>query len=64
VATLLVGTGPARLDRDRVEAVLSGDLPFDERDMLDEEDEREQREMSDGRPEVRTPAASGPQDGP
>jgi aerobic C4-dicarboxylate transport protein len=60
VATLLVGTWTGEVDRDRVEAVLSGDLPFDERDMLDEEDEREQREVGDGRPEVRTPAASGP----
>ena len=57
VATLLVGAWTGELDRDRAEAVLSGDLPFDERDMLDEEDEREQREVNDERPEVRTSPA-------
>ena len=43
VATLLVGTWTGEVDRDRVDAVLAGDLPFDERDMLDDEDERDQR---------------------
>jgi aerobic C4-dicarboxylate transport protein len=45
VATLLVGTWTGEVDRDRVDAVLAGDLPFDERDMLDDEDEREQAKV-------------------
>jgi aerobic C4-dicarboxylate transport protein len=37
VATVLVGTWTGEIDRDRVDAVLAGDLPFDERDYLDED---------------------------
>jgi aerobic C4-dicarboxylate transport protein len=57
VATLLVGAWTGELDRDRAEAVLSGDLPFDERDMLDEEDEREQHEVNEERADARTSPA-------
>jgi aerobic C4-dicarboxylate transport protein len=39
VATVLIGTWTDGLDRDRLDRVLAGDLPFDERTMLDEEPE-------------------------
>ncbi|NEB81312.1 cation:dicarboxylase symporter family transporter [Streptomyces sp. SID14478] len=35
VATLLIGTWTGEVDRDRVHRVLAGDLPFDERTLLD-----------------------------
>ncbi|MEV1023435.1 cation:dicarboxylase symporter family transporter [Streptomyces sp. NPDC050264] len=35
VATLLIGTWTGEVDRDRVERVLAGQLPFDERTLLD-----------------------------
>ncbi|MGY0491687.1 cation:dicarboxylate symporter family transporter [Streptomyces sp. WG-D5] len=35
VATLLIGTWTGEVDRDRVKKVLAGDLPFDERTLLD-----------------------------
>ncbi|MFJ4710559.1 cation:dicarboxylate symporter family transporter [Streptomyces sp. NPDC088785] len=35
VATLLIGTWTGEVDRDRVRRVLAGDLPFDERTLLD-----------------------------
>src|SRR6476469_5627385 len=37
VATVLVGSWTGGLDRDRLDRVLAGDLPFDERTMVDEE---------------------------
>ncbi|WP_052489123.1 cation:dicarboxylase symporter family transporter [Streptomyces sp. 150FB] len=36
VATMLVGTWTKEIDRGRVDRVLAGDLPFDERTLLDE----------------------------
>jgi aerobic C4-dicarboxylate transport protein len=36
VATMLVGTWTKEIDRERVDRVLAGDLPFDERTLLDE----------------------------
>ncbi|MEV3855294.1 cation:dicarboxylase symporter family transporter [Streptomyces sp. NPDC050095] len=35
VATLLIGTWTGEVDRDRVKRVLAGDIPFDERTLLD-----------------------------
>jgi len=40
VATVLVGSWTHSMDRDRMTAVLDGDVPFDERTMIDERDER------------------------
>ena len=40
VATVLVGSWTHSMDRDRMTAVLDGDLPFDEHTMIDERDER------------------------
>lgn len=37
VATVLIGNWTGGLDRDRLDKVLSGDLPFDERTMVDDE---------------------------
>ncbi|MCX3063594.1 cation:dicarboxylate symporter family transporter [Streptomyces beihaiensis] len=39
VATLLIGTWTGELDRDKAARVLAGDLPFDERTLLDSADE-------------------------
>ncbi|MFI2711603.1 cation:dicarboxylate symporter family transporter [Micromonospora sp. NPDC018662] len=39
VATVLVGTWTGEFDRDQARAVLSGDRPFDESSMLDEDDD-------------------------
>jgi aerobic C4-dicarboxylate transport protein len=39
IATLLVATWVRQLDRDRLSAALSGEAPFDEATMLDEEEE-------------------------
>ncbi|WP_338700677.1 cation:dicarboxylase symporter family transporter [Streptomyces sp. Q6] len=39
VATLLIGTWTGEVDRDRVRRVLAGDLPFDERTLLDTGDD-------------------------
>ena len=41
VATVLIGTWTDEIDHDRVEEVLSGQIPFDESDMLDEHYETE-----------------------
>ncbi|MEO7352167.1 MAG: cation:dicarboxylase symporter family transporter, partial [Marmoricola sp.] len=38
VATVLVGHWTGTLNRERLDSVLAGDLPFDEMTMLDEED--------------------------
>ncbi|GLP74004.1 aerobic C4-dicarboxylate transporter [Mycobacterium antarcticum] len=40
VATVLVGTWTKTIDRDRVESVLSGQAPFDEVTMIDDDDSR------------------------
>jgi aerobic C4-dicarboxylate transport protein len=45
VATLLVGTWTHEVDAERVQAVLAGDIPFDESDMLDEEYELHRGEV-------------------
>ncbi len=37
VATMLIGTWTGSVDRERVREVLSGNAPFDETDMLDED---------------------------
>ncbi len=39
IATVLVGTWVREIDRERVDAVLSGALPFDEESMVDDDDE-------------------------
>ncbi|GAA2317843.1 cation:dicarboxylase symporter family transporter [Streptomyces kunmingensis] len=39
VATLLIGTWTGEVDRDRVQRVLAGELPFDERTLLDSSDD-------------------------
>ncbi|WP_275266131.1 cation:dicarboxylate symporter family transporter [Nocardioides caldifontis] len=44
VATLLIGTWTGGIDRGQLDAVLSGDRPFDEATMLDEPEVREPRE--------------------
>jgi aerobic C4-dicarboxylate transport protein len=38
VATLLIGTWTKEVDKDRVRSVLAGELPFDERTLLDGHD--------------------------
>jgi aerobic C4-dicarboxylate transport protein len=38
VATVLIGTWVGEVDRPRLDAVLDGDLPFDERTMLDQDE--------------------------
>ncbi|WP_446213837.1 cation:dicarboxylate symporter family transporter [Micromonospora sp. IBSANI012] len=49
VATVLVGTWTGEFDRDRADRVLSGDDPFDESTMLDED-------ADEGEPAARRPA--------
>ena len=44
VATLLVGTGTNSVNSDRVKNVLDGDIPFDERTMIDDDDDEEPTE--------------------
>ncbi|WP_073948731.1 cation:dicarboxylate symporter family transporter [Streptomyces kebangsaanensis] len=39
VATLLIGTWTGEVDKDRVRRVLAGELPFDEKTLLDESDD-------------------------
>ncbi|MFQ6147638.1 cation:dicarboxylate symporter family transporter [Streptomyces seoulensis] len=39
VATLLIGTWTGEVDQDRVRRVLAGELPFDERTLLDDSDD-------------------------
>ncbi|GAA1161350.1 cation:dicarboxylate symporter family transporter [Nocardioides aquiterrae] len=41
VATVLIGTWTDGIDRDRLDRVLAGELPFDERTMVDDAPERE-----------------------
>lgn len=50
VATLLIGTWTGEVDRERVKRVLAGDLPFDERTLLDsgEKDDSEVPTPRDG----------------
>jgi aerobic C4-dicarboxylate transport protein len=50
VATLLIGTWTGQVDKDRVRLVLAGDLPFDERTLLDE-DELDEVDDVAGRPD-------------
>jgi len=38
VATLLIGTWTGEVDKERVNRVLAGELPFDEKTLLDEKD--------------------------
>ena len=44
VATLLVGTWTSSVNSDRVKNVLDGDIPFDERTMIDDDDDEEPTE--------------------
>lgn len=53
VATVLVGTWTGEFDRDKAGRVLSGDDPFDESTMLDEE-------ADEGEPATRRPADESP----
>ncbi|MFJ2813821.1 cation:dicarboxylate symporter family transporter [Streptomyces sp. NPDC087294] len=48
IATVLVGTWTKEIDKERVEKVLRGELPFDETTMLDEDDVDGATEASDG----------------
>ncbi|ANS68052.1 sodium:dicarboxylate symporter [Streptomyces lincolnensis] len=48
VATVLIGTWTKEIDRERVDQVLAGHLPFDEKTLLDEND----TEHDDASPEV------------
>lgn len=41
IATVLVGSWTGGLDRDRLDRVLGGDLPFDEQTMVDDQPDRE-----------------------
>ncbi|MCH0573018.1 cation:dicarboxylase symporter family transporter [Streptomyces sp. MUM 136J] len=43
VATVLVGTWTKEIDRDRVRQVLTGELPFDEKTLLDENENENER---------------------
>jgi aerobic C4-dicarboxylate transport protein len=45
VATVLVGSWTHTMDPDRMTKVLDGDLPFDEQTMIDERDERVDRDV-------------------
>ena len=47
IATVLVGSWTGGLDRERLDRVLSGDDPFDETTMLDDEDDLEADEPAD-----------------
>ncbi|MGC5019550.1 cation:dicarboxylate symporter family transporter [Micromonospora sp. DT47] len=58
VATVLVGTWTGEFDRDQARAVLSGQRPFDEATMLDEEEPAEERPAGD-EPGPRPPALVG-----
>ncbi|WP_446219762.1 cation:dicarboxylate symporter family transporter [Micromonospora sp. IBHARD004] len=58
VATVLVGTWTGEFDRDQAQAVLSGQRPFDEATMLDEDEPAEDR-PADGEPGQRPPALAG-----
>lgn len=53
VATLLIGTWTGEVDRERVQRVLAGDLPFDERTLLDttDDDDRTTKESPSPRTE-------------
>ncbi|QNS04052.1 cation:dicarboxylate symporter family transporter [Streptomyces xanthii] len=53
VATLLIGTWTGEVDRDRVRRVLAGELPFDERTLLDSDD-------TAGQDDVPAPRDGGP----
>ncbi len=46
VATVLVGHWTGGLDRDRLDRVLAGEVPFDESDMIDDERESAQAEVT------------------
>ncbi|MGN9777265.1 cation:dicarboxylate symporter family transporter [Micromonospora sp. H33] len=56
VATVLIGTWTGEFDRTQARAVLSGERPFDEASMLDEDDERPEPADRSDRPE---PALTG-----
>ena len=43
VATVLIGHWVGELDRPRLDAVLAGDLPFDEASMIDDDHDPERR---------------------
>ena len=49
VATVLIGTWTDGVDRDRLDRVLSGELPFDERTMVDDVPDRELEPAAVGR---------------
>ena len=40
VATVLIGSWTHSMDHDRMTAVLDGEVPFDERTMIDDHDDR------------------------
>ena len=48
VATVLIGTWTDGVDRERLDKVLAGDLPFDEATMVDEEPDRESARVAPG----------------
>ena len=60
VATVLVATWTRELDRERLSAALSGDAPFDEATMLDDEEAaRAATDDADPAPRVEAPALTG-----
>jgi aerobic C4-dicarboxylate transport protein len=65
VATVLIGAWTNELDREQARAVLAGEAPFDERDMLDDEPDEagDERPGEAGRPgAVAAVGAAGPGD--
>ena len=57
VATVLVGTWTSSMDSDRMQKVLDGDIPFDERTMIDDSDEESTEEPEPEKPEPEKVAA-------
>jgi aerobic C4-dicarboxylate transport protein len=56
VATVLIGTWTKEIDKERAHKVLSGDLPFDERTLLDDGHGMPAAEVPMPRAEVREPS--------
>jgi aerobic C4-dicarboxylate transport protein len=57
VATVIVGHWVGEFDRARAERVLSGEEPFDEATMLDEEPDEQQADPAEPSPSLQKPAA-------
>ena len=57
VATLLIGTWTGSMNSERVNNVLDGDIPFDERTMIDDDDDDDDDEKPTGDKATATAAA-------